>query len=179
MGEKLRRNSTKILLAAAQIIVGILLLINPAGFTAGIIIAAGVAAVAMGIFDIIKYVRLPALQAASEKCLMRGILLIIIGLFAICKSGWFISVFSILAVLYGLGILLSSVARLQWTVDMLRVNRPYWWLMGVDAAVMALLGILIIANPFAAISVPWVFVAIALFVGAAIDLTYVIMDMRS
>ena len=41
MGDKLRRNSTKILLAVAQIVVAILLLINPVGFTAGIIIAAG------------------------------------------------------------------------------------------------------------------------------------------
>lgn len=179
MGEKLKRNAAKILLAVGQIVVGILLLINPTGFTAGILIAAGVAAVVAGIFSIVKYVRLPAVQAASEQCLTRGILLIGIGVFAICKYDWFISVFSILAVLYGLGILLSSIARIQWTVDMLRVHRPYWWLMGIDAAVMALLGILIIANPFAAVSVPWVFVAIALFVGAVIDLAYVVMDVRS
>ncbi len=179
MGDKLRRNSTKILLAVAQIVVAILLLINPVGFTAGIIIAAGVVAVAAGVISIVKYVKLPAIQAASEQRLARGIVLIAVGVFAICKYGWFIGVFSILAALYGLGILLSSIARVQWTVDMLRVNHPRWWLMAIDAVITALLGILILTNPFAAVTVPWLFVSIALFVGAAIDIVYVVMDVRN
>lgn len=176
MVEKIKRNFSKILLALAQLVVAVLLIISPEKFTAGIIIAAGVVALVAGVINVVEYVRAPAIQAAQEQRLVKGLMLIALGLFAICKYSWFIGIFSILAALYGVGILLSSFARVQWTVDMLRVNHPYWWLMAADAALTAVLALLIIANPFAVTNVPWVMVSIALFAGAAIDIACAVAD---
>ena len=46
-----------LLLALVEILVGILLLIDPAGFTSGIIIAAGAVLMALGLYNIILYFR--------------------------------------------------------------------------------------------------------------------------
>ncbi len=50
---KVNRGIGNILLCIAEIIVGILLLINPVGFTASIIMALGIVLAVMGIFSIV------------------------------------------------------------------------------------------------------------------------------
>ena len=50
-----KENAASLILSLAEIAVGILLLINPVGFTAGIIIAAGVLLLALGLRMMVRY----------------------------------------------------------------------------------------------------------------------------
>ncbi len=56
MEKTLKRNSN-LLMCIAELIVGVLLLINPVGFTRGIIIAFGIPLTLQGIGSIVGYIR--------------------------------------------------------------------------------------------------------------------------
>lgn len=178
MKAKLQINLPKIILSLAEIVVAILLLINPEGFTAGIIIGAGVVMVAFGAISIYKYMRLPAAPAAQQQLLAKGLFQIILGLFFMIKYSWFLAVFPLLAVLYGIGLLLTGLARVQWTVDMLRLEHPAWGMMAISAAVTVLLSIIILAHPTFLQAFLWTFVSISLMVSAVLDIVNIVMDMR-
>ena len=54
-------------MSIAELIIGILLLVNPIGFTSGIIIAFGIALMIMGIRKTIKYFRTEPEEAAVSQ----------------------------------------------------------------------------------------------------------------
>ena len=60
----LKRNLGSVAMSLAEIVVGILLLVNPVGFTSGIIIAFGIVLMLMGISTTIKYFRTEPEEAA-------------------------------------------------------------------------------------------------------------------
>ena len=84
--EKLKRGIVQIGLSIIEIIIGILLLINPVGFTSGIIITAGIVMTVLGILQLIGYFRTKPEDAAQNKGLAKGILLILFGLFCAYPS---------------------------------------------------------------------------------------------
>ena len=53
--KSIRENAGVLILCIAELLVGILLLINPVGFTAGIVIAAGVLLIASGLQSVVRY----------------------------------------------------------------------------------------------------------------------------
>ena len=63
--KNLNYNVNGILLCIFEIIVGILLLINPIAFTTGIITAVGIILLIIGLISTIKYFKTEAVQAAS------------------------------------------------------------------------------------------------------------------
>ena len=64
--KKIKENFGGILLCLGQLLIGILLLINPAGFTSGIIIAVGAVLLLAGIVSAIRYFRMPPVPAAAQ-----------------------------------------------------------------------------------------------------------------
>ena len=172
--EKLKKGIVQIGLSIIEIIVGILLLINPMGFTSGIIITAGIVMTVLGILQLIGYFRIKPEDAAQNKGLAKGILLILFGLFCAFRSGWFISTFPIFTVLYGVFSLVSGVGKLQWMTDMLRAKKQYWFVALIDAVVTLIFAALILFNPFASTAVLWTFIAVSLILEAVMDvLTYI------
>ena len=63
--EKVLKKNSNLVMCVAELVIGILLLINPTGFTRGIIIALGIPLALQGIGSIIGYFREKP-QAASE-----------------------------------------------------------------------------------------------------------------
>lgn len=116
------------LLVVLEVIVGILLLINPSGFTTSIIIAAGILLMVAGVDNVIKYVRADAEEAAKTKLLMTGSIALTAGAFCAFNTQWFLTAFPVLTILYGIVILLTGFGKLQLTVDMLRQkNQDGFW----------------------------------------------------
>ena len=68
-----------------ELLVGILLLISPLGFTNGIIIAAGVILCSVGIKVIVNYFCMDALSAAKSKAMFKGLICLVAGVFCILK----------------------------------------------------------------------------------------------
>lgn len=77
----LKQNSVNLLISLCELIIGILLLIDPTGFSNGIIIAFGAACLAFGIVQIVFYWKKPLAEAIPRFYLMKGLISISVGLF--------------------------------------------------------------------------------------------------
>lgn len=166
----LKQNAYGILLCLFEVLVGILLLIDPIGFTSGIIIAAGMVLLIIGIIRTVQYFQANAFEAAVGQLLMRGLVALLAGGFCVLKSHWFVDTFPVLTILYGIVILVAGLGKVQLTVDMIRLHSKKWFLGAISAAITILCAIVILNNPFASTLVLWQFTGILLIVEAVLDL---------
>ncbi len=164
-----KNNFVNLLIGLCELILGILLLINPTGFTTGIIIAFGAACLIFGIIQIIFYWRKPFAEAMSRLYLMKGLASISIGLFCVFFSHWFLDTFVLLSFLYGILLLGSGFYKVQWSIDLLRQKEKRWWMGAISAALTIIFALLVIKNPFSSVKAIWIFSGIALIVTAIVD----------
>ncbi len=174
----LKENTGGIVMCLFEIVVGILLLINPISFTSGIIIGLGIILLALGTVGVIAYFRLDPIEAARRQTLTKGLIIIVTGLFCIFQTHWFIATFPLLTMLYGVIILLTGIAKIQWSVDMLRMKKPNWYLAAIASALSILLAIIILLNPFSSTIFLWRFVAVSLILGAVLDILALIVSRK-
>lgn len=179
MKDRIKKFAPGAALCIGELTVGILLLIDPAWFTAGIITVVGWLLALMGIWTTAGYFRTPAVQAAREQKLARGLCIMALGLFCAFGSGWFIATFTALAVLYGVAMLLLGIMRVQMTVDAIRQRTGRWLWAGIGAAVTLVCAGIILINPFAATQALWVFAGISLIAEAAVDAAAVTLGWRA
>lgn len=166
---KISRNTGNLLTCIFEVLTGILLLINPVGFTSAIIVIFGIVIAIIGSRSLFRYFHTDPEMAAQESGLAKGLICVIFGLFCIFKSEWFIITFPLLTVLYGILALISGVSKVQWAVDMLRTKQKYWYIEVIGAALTLIFAVLILANPFATTAVLWTFIGITMIVEAVVD----------
>ena len=160
----LKNNIGSLLMIFFLIIVGILLLINPVGFTMGIIKAAGVLLILLGILDIVRYFRTPAPEAAKGQNLYSGLVSLALGCFCVFRAEWFVAVFPVLAVVYGILQVLLGLRYMQRAVDALRLHIPLWYLRCINAVISILFGMIIITNPAMTMLSIWVFTGLTMII---------------
>lgn len=166
--------SGRITLIVCEIVLGVLLFIDPLGFTGWVIKLAGAAMLILAVFSAIDYFRSDPVEACLEKGLAKALVLLAAGLFCILKTDWFIATFPIFTMIYGVAILLTGIARVEWSVDMVRMKSGRWYIPAIGAAISLILAAVILANPFTAAEVLWKFIAITLFIDAAADIAALI-----
>lgn len=166
---KIKRNASNILVCIFEVIVGILVLIDAVAFTSGIIIACGVVLLFMGLSSIIRYFRMEAEDAAISQQLLKGLVLVVIGLFCALNSHWFLNTFPLLTMIYGTVILIAGLGKVQWTVDMLRMKKARWYLPALSAIVSILCAVIILKNPFKSTTLLWVLTGVSLIIEAMFD----------
>lgn len=162
--------SSRIIMCLCEILVGILLFINPVVFTTRIIEIGGIVLVVIGVNCAFKYFRTNPEDAQKEQNLAKALCALLGGGFCIFHSEWFIMTFPLLTIVYGIIILLTSIMRIQWTVDMLRQKKDRWYLAGIGAVLSLIFACIILTNPFTTTAFLWSFVAISLIVEAVADL---------
>ena len=166
----LKRNLGSVAMSLAEIIIGILLLVNPVAFTSGIIVAFGIVLMIMGIGTTIKYFRTEPEEAAVGQVLVKGLLTLLAGAFCAFNSHWFIATFPVLTLVYGVVILITGITKVQWTIDIIRMKRSKWFWAAISAAISILCGIVIITSPFSTTAILWMFIGISLIVEAVFDM---------
>ncbi len=166
----MKQHTGSVIVCLFEILVGILLLVNPVGFTAGIITAGGILLIVVGIASIISYARLDPVAGAASQSLVKGLVALCAGLFCAFKAEWFIITFPVLTLVYGVVILISGLAKVQWTVDILRLKMGKWFLPAISAALSIICAFIIFANPLATTVWLWVFTGVALIVEAIFDI---------
>lgn len=167
---KIDRNTGNLVMCIAEAVIGILLLINPIGFTSGIIITLGIALALTGAKELVGYFKADAEAAAAGSGLAKGLLLAVSGIFCMFKAEWFIVTFPILTVFYGILTLIGGISKIQWAVDMYRKKQNYWYIEVLGAVLTILFAILILTNPFASTAILWTFIGISLIAEAIIDI---------
>lgn len=159
-----------LLVSLLEIIIGIVLLIQPVNFTNLAIIISGILLVLRGILCAMKYLRAEPKAAIREQNLAKALILISAGLFCALDSRWLLNTFSVLSVLYGAAILVMGFFKVQRMVDMLRAKheQSIW---AAASALMALaVGFVILWDPFGNSAALWIFTGICLLIEAVVDL---------
>ena len=141
---------------------GILLLINPVAFAMGLVKLAGVFLVVLGALRIVRYFRTDPETAARGQDFFIGLIAILGGLFCIFFTGWFLSAFTTLAVIYGLLQLLLGFSKVQRTVDFLRMELSLWYLPACSALIYLVFGFIIVLNPEMTLINVWVFTGVTM-----------------
>lgn len=167
-----------VILPLCEIVVGILLLINPSGFTRGIIMAVGILLVLLGVKDIVGYFR-GSQQTSFGRGLSKGLLECIGGAFCAFNPQWFTATFPVLTMLYGVCMLITGVMKVETTANMLRAKRRGWGWCTLGAALSIICAVIILSNPFASSAVLWVFVAVSLIVEAIVDFVAALLPQRA
>ena len=157
-----RRYLRDIITALFLIGVGILLLINPVAFAMGLVKLAGVFLVVLGALRIVRYFRTDPETAARGQDFFIGLIAILGGLFCIFFTGWFLSAFTTLAVIYGLLQLLLGFSKVQRTVDFLRMELSLWYLPASSALIYLVFGFIIVLNPEMTLINVWVFTGVTM-----------------
>lgn len=168
-----------ILLCIFELVVGVLLLIDPIGFTTGIIIAAGIVLVVVGLISCVKYFRADIKTAVKGQLLTKGLLALLFGTFCILNSEWFLATFSVLTALYGVAVLLSGIEKIQLCIDALRQKRDKWYFAAISAAVSMVCAVIILRNPFTSTAALWIFIGVSLVVEAVFDVATLILNKGS
>lgn len=165
----IKENLNALLTILFLVLIGILLLVDPATFGITIIKVAGVLFVALGVFDLVKYFRAEPTEAAKGQGFSSDVTMISIGCFCFFGSGWFKDTFPVLAVLYGLFQILIGFRKAQRTVDVLRTKAPLWYLKAISAGISLLFGFIIVLNPAMTFMSIWVFTGITLIIEGVFD----------
>ncbi len=152
-------------LAVIEIIVGILILIDPKGLTQAIITVAGIVLIVMGAISLINYFRSDPVGGVLRQGMTTGLMEVAIGLFCLVKTGWIVSVFDTVV---GLAILISGVSKLGMAIDFMRLKDSSWKPALINAIVTLVCAIIIVS--ISASDALWIFIGIVLIVQAALDI---------
>lgn len=174
--KKFKENTGNIIMCLGEILIGIILLIKPVGFTKTIIVGVGLILLVMGITNIVKYFKTNAIEAMKEQSLSTGLIFSAIGLFCTFRSNWFIATFPVLTILYGVIIFLVGLKKVQWAVDSIRLKRKYWYVVGINAILSIIFALIVMNNPFGTIEVLWQFTGIVLIVESVFDIIAITFD---
>lgn len=126
-------------------LLGIVLLCFPKITTKTICYAIGVILILVGIGYIISYITKDFSNMYSHYELVIGMSAILGGISIFLFSEMLLS---ILPVLLGIAVLLSSIIKLQRSFDMLRAKYSRWWIFLIFSLLSAGLGVLLISHPF-------------------------------
>lgn len=173
-----KETGSSLLLCLFEIVVGILLLLNPVAFTTGIIVACGILLLLLGLGSAVKYFRTSPEEATEGQELAKGLMLLTAGGFCALRSQWFLVTFPVLSVIYGIMILVAGLGKIQWTVDLLRMKKKKWFLAAVSAVVSIVCAVVILNSPFTSSAVLWMFTGISLIVEAVLDLVTLFLNGR-
>ncbi len=165
----LRQNGNAIIMCMVEAVAGVLLLVDPVRFTAGIIIASGIALMVDGLLNVIRYFRSSPEEAALGQLLMRGLAALLAGAFCAFSPEWFIVTFPVIAILYGVAVLVGGLSKVQIAMDMLRAKNSKWWWGGLSAVISIICALVIINNPFSSTVALWWFTGLSLIAEAVVD----------
>ncbi|MBE5770140.1 MAG: hypothetical protein E7336_02075 [Clostridiales bacterium] len=172
--DSMKKHLPGALICLIEIAAGVILLLRPVGFTALIIIAAGILLALRGLADIIHYFHSTPSAAEKEQKLARGLIALLLGLFAALQSGWIVATFPVITALYGVAILIAGLYKIQFAADMLRQKKPGWQWAALSAGLAIIFAVIILLNPFSTTLFLWTFTAIGLIAEAIIDLILII-----
>ena len=168
--KSLKANLPTLILLLLEAAVGVLLLVNPIGFTSAIIRIIGCVMAVGGVVLGVNYFRTPAKEAAASGMLFSGLIFLLIGVLLFVKTNWLIATFTILLMVYAVMILILGLLKFQWTIDLIRMKREKWGIAGVNALIAVIFGLLILLNPFKSTEVLWKLAGAALLAQAFFDI---------
>ena len=176
MRNVLKKISATLLLALAEVALGILLLVSPEGFTMAVIVAVGILFVISGLVSIVEYIRLPKEEAMQTWKFSAGAAGITLGVLAVVYRNQLLKEIAMLTIVYGLVVMMLAFLKMQITVDGIRLRQHYWYLMSISFLATTLFALMLLANMYSNEKAAWTVTGIVLIVIAVFDSVYFILS---
>ena len=164
-----------ILLCIAEIIVGVLLLVNPDAVTSAFIIGAGAVMILTGIVFCTLYFVGEAEKMVIKQLLFKGLLLIILGVLCVTQYGVLLAALPFVTWVYAIAMLILAAYKVQCTVDILRLSGIRWYFPAISAALAVVLALFILLNPNTAMKIVWGFMGVSIILEAGLEIATIIL----
>ncbi|MBQ9010092.1 MAG: DUF308 domain-containing protein [Clostridia bacterium] len=167
-----KRGFTEIATVLLLVAFGIAILLKPAAivtFSATLVLGL---LVLIGIIWLIRYLRMPAEEAAQTYYLAGSLAILTVGTVFYFNQGLFDAV---LPRLWGMVEIIGAFLLLQMSVDFLRLHIDRWWIMLIGAGISMILGILAVVIPDFITPHLSVFIGISLIIEGIIHLASIVL----
>lgn len=156
-----------ILVTVFQLLAGFLLLLYPGSVVRVIGYICGIILLVYGVMHTVIYFREQTPGYGSRYDLVKGVIGIVSAVIVFARPG---VLSGILFFILGVVIILDSIGKLQNALDLRKLGYQNWWLMMTVAILMAVMGVLILCNPFGTAAMLVSFAGAVLVVNACVDL---------
>lgn len=164
-----------ILLCIAEIIVGVLLLVNPDAVTSAFVIGAGAVMILTGIVFCTLYFVGEAEKMVIKQLLFKGLLLIILGVLCVTQYGVLLAALPFVTWVYAIAMLILAAYKVQCTVDILRLSGIRWYFPAISAALAVVLALFILLNPNTAMNIVWGVMGVSIILEAGLEIATIIL----
>lgn len=165
-----------IISSVIYVALGVILLLWPEKMARNICYVIGVIAVAVGIVNLIDYIRKDYSVDAYRYNLVYGLVSILFGVFVFVKVD---TVVSIIPFLLGFAVTISGLLKLQNAVDLIRMKYKGWGAVMIVSVLNIAFGVVLIMNPFDSAMVLFICIGIGMIYSGVSDLIATIMLSRS
>lgn len=172
--EFFKKNGNLVLVILFEIVVGVLVLINPMKFTSFVIIACGTAVMLVGAAGIVNYFKTKPMDHYFGTSLASGLVELAVGLVIISKSdiglgGKVMWNLGMSTLLYAASSLFAGLMKLEFTVDSIRLHSKKWFLPLISSVVSMGCAYFIYTYSFKNTNAQMRFIGIYLIVAAVYD----------
>lgn len=169
-----------IFLAILEVLVGIFLLVNPEGITKVFIVIFGVIMLIIGVFGLISYLRGRKNGENRIGGLIGTIIALVLGLISIFASNWILTLVSLLAVVFGILLILGGIVKFSSFAQVKKSGLvgSGTVLMLISGIIMIIFGVILVIRPFGTIELLLRIAGILLIIEAVLDLISVFLSMR-
>ena len=171
--KKIRLALPVLLTAVFEIVFGVLLFKDPETFTRTVLMLFGIMLLGVGIVSLVRYLkdtRQGGNSFVNSLTLAAAIVSLVIGVICTFVPGAVIALFTVIAVVYGIMLLIMGVLKCQtfFAGRALGIKAPL--LILLSSLITVICGIVIIMNPFESTHVMLQFLGIALIAQAVLDI---------
>lgn len=165
-----------IISSVIYVALGVILLIWPEMTAKNICYVVGVISIAVGVVNLIDYIRKDYSVDEYRYNLVYGMVFILLGIFIFVKVE---TVISIIPVLLGFAVTVSGLLKFQNAVDLVRMKYSGWGIVMIVSILNIAFGVVLIMNPFASAMILFICIGIGMIYSGVSDLIATIMLSRS
>lgn len=155
-----------ILSSAIMILIAILLIVRPTEAVSTVMTVLGICLLVDGAFSVILYIAMEKQQKMFSNALVEGMVEIMIALVILMNSGFMLS---FITVIVGFWIIIKSIMKIQFAVDMKSIDEKSWVLVFIGALITLSVGIFILVEPIASVATVTVASGIVLLIAGVIE----------
>lgn len=150
-----------IVISALMIILGIVMTIYPEASAEVLCYIIGALVILFGVAKIISYFSKGYVRFVFQFDLAIGLFLIVLGIMIIAHP---VSISVMLPLCIGIIWFVEGAAQLQSSIEACRYKVRGWWVLSIFAVLTAVLGVLLVVNPFSGMNALMIFMGISLIV---------------
>lgn len=168
MGDKKRSfDFYSIMISVIYVVLGLVLLIWPGTSARAICFTLGAVLLLAGLFHVISYFMQSRYSSMIRQSLTVGLVFTLLGAFVMLRTD---DILKAMPFMFGIILVIDNASKVQAALDLRRVRVRYWYISMIIGMLTAVLGIILILNPFSAVIALNIFIGVSLIISAVSNL---------